>query len=194
MPKKFRRTIVVDGIKTEVIEPEESLSDFDEPPPNPSWKHLKTGLILKDLKDVTQMFRDQLNPMRRDIQPEVRSTIRWYLECVDQILSMYENYNHFDRPFGRPRKEDERSIAKEVVLEYQQLNGDATKFPTGNYLYERLLSINENRIAKGTKKLNISEKSCDNWISEMRNGKFDLLDQNDFDDFISYCESFDPPQ
>jgi hypothetical protein len=193
MPKTPRRTIVRDGKKVEVIEPEDVESELVGPPPNPSWKKLKADLILEDLKVVTQLFKDELNLVRNDIPPAARSTIRWYLQCVDEILTSYENYHSVDVPPGRPRKQAERLIAKEVVIEFQELNNDAKQFPTGNYLYDRMTIINEERLASGRTKLLFSNKGCDNWISEMKKGKFDPA-SNDFFDFLDHCESFDRSQ
>ena len=173
MPQTPRRTIVIDGKKVEVIEPEDIEPEWNGPPPNPSWKNLKTALILRDLPEVTQSFRDNLNLIRSEISPKAATTIRWYLKCIDEILRDYDFYHGEDSPPGRPPKQLERLIAKRVVLEFQKVQGDATKFPTGNYLYEKMTLINEERISKGEKEFSVSEKSCDNWISEMRKGTFD---------------------
>jgi hypothetical protein len=121
-----------------------------------------------------------LNLIRSEISPKAVSTIRWYLICVDEILTRYDLYHDEDSPPGRPPKQLERSIAKRVVLEFQKVQGDAAKFPTGNYLYEKMTLINEERISTGEKQLYFSEKGCSNWISEMRKGTCDPPPVDDF--------------
>ena len=180
MPKTPRRTIFRDGKMVEVIEPEDIEAELVGPPPNPSWKNLKTGLILRDLKDVTQSFREQLNPIRSDINPEARSIIRWYLECVDEMFMHYEFYDSVDTTPGRPRRQAERAIAKEIVRDFQKLQHDATRFPAGQYLYDQMVLINEDRISTGSEKLIFSLRGCDKWISEMREGTFDPPPVEDF--------------
>lgn len=168
MPQTPRRIIVIDGKKVEVVEPEDIEPECNGSPPNQSWKKFKADLILEDLKVVTQSFKDELNLIRNDIPSGARSTIRWYLQCVDEILTSYENYHSVDIPPGRPRKQAERLIAKEVVKGYQELNNDAAKFPTGKYLFDRMMKINEERLSSGRTELIFSERVCDQWISDMK--------------------------
>ena len=180
MPKTLRRTIVKDGKKVEVIEPEDLELEWDGPPPDPSWKHLKTDLILRDLKELTQSVKEQLNSIRSEMNPTSRSIIRWYLGCVDEILMQYEFYYSCDVSPGRPRRQAERAIAKEVVQDFQKLQHDATRFPTGQYLHDQMTLINEDRLSTGREALNFSLRGCDKWISEMREGTFDPPPVEDF--------------
>lgn len=180
MPKTPRRIIVKDGKKVEVIEPEEIEPEWGGPPPDPSWKHLKNGLILRELEAVTLSVKEQLNPIRSDINPTARRIIRWYLGCVDEILMRYETYDSFDTSPGRPRKQAERAIAKEVVRDFQKLQDDATRFPTGQYLHDQMELINKDRLSTGKEELQFSLRGCDQWISEMRQGTFDPPPEEDF--------------
>ncbi len=180
MPKTLRRTIVKDGKKVEVIEPEDIELEWDGPPPDPSWKKLKQELILRDLKEVTQSVKEQLNSIRSDINPTARSIIRWYLGCVDEMLMFYDIYDSFDTTPGRPRRQAERAIAKAVVGDFQKLQHNATIFPTGQYLHDQMALINEDRLSTDREALNFSLRGCDKWISEMREGTFDPPPVDDF--------------
>jgi hypothetical protein len=180
MPKTLRRTIVKDGKKVEVIEPEDLELECAGPPPDPSWKKLKQGLILGDLVEATKSVKEKLNRIRCEITPEIKNIIREYLFNVDHILIMYGNYDSIDMPGGRPTNQVERDFARQIVFDYQALNKDPTKFPTGQYLFDRLEEINKTLSSESRKALKISPRTCDSWIAAMKEGKFDPPKSEDF--------------
>ena len=164
MPNLENKTKVISGKKIEL----------EEFPTQPRIKDLKNS-ALYGLQESLGRFSKQIESMDiSSIPPNLLNSIQIFQNSVDEFLFMYHAFDTTITEVGVKGYETERSIAIDIVKEYQSQKGNTKIFPSGTYLSNRLIELADNRVKKKQPLLrNVDLRTCQLWLKKMKDGTFD---------------------
>lgn len=80
---------------------------------------------------------------------------------------------------GRPSSDNIKILAKKYVDEYQKRIQDDTKYPTAIALKNALTPQIDDLVLQGITAIDISTRTCSDWLTQMRRGTFRIKSQED---------------